>query len=69
MRALSGYTWGADKQAFIDIYRALMRSAIDYGCFVYGAAAKTHLNKIDRIQSKALRLSIGAMRSMPSNAV
>ena len=46
-----------------------MRSAIDYGCFVYGAAAKTHLNKIDRMQSKALRLSIGAMSSTPSNAV
>lgn len=38
---MAGYDWGDDKQSLIDIYRAIMRSTIDYGCIVYGAAAKT----------------------------
>ena len=69
LRAVAGCNWGADKQAFIDMYRSMMRSTIDYGCIVYGAAAKTSLLKMDRIQYKALRLCIGAIKSSPINAV
>ena len=46
-----------------------MRSAIDYGCMVYGAAAKTYLNKIDRAINKALRICAGVMRSSPINTI
>ena len=53
----------------IYIYRALMRSAIDYGCLVYGAAAKMHLNKIDRAINKALRICTGTMRTSPIKAL
>lgn len=53
--------------ALIDTYKELIRSAIDYGCSVYGAAAKSHLNKNARTQNKALSLCIGAIRSTPSN--
>ena len=38
LQAVAGCNWGADKQALIDIYRSIMRSTIDYGCIVYGAA-------------------------------
>ena len=69
MRAIVGKDWGADKPSLIYIYRALMRSAIDYGCMLYGAAAKTHLNKIDRAINKALRMCAGVMRSSPINAI
>lgn len=51
------------------IYRALMRSTIDYGCFVYGAAAKTHLVKMDRVINKALRICSGVMRTTPTKAM
>jgi len=53
----------------IDIYRACMRSSIDYGCIIYGAAAKTSLKKIDRLQYRALRVCIGAIKSTPTNAI
>ncbi len=69
MRALVGKDWGANKQSLMYIYRALMRSTIDYGCFVYGAAAKTHLMKIDRVINKALRICSGAMKSTPTKAI
>ena len=38
------------------IYQALIKSFLDYGCLVYGSAAKSALQRLDRIQSKALRL-------------
>ena len=46
-----------------------MRSKIDYGCFVYGAAAKTYLNKLDRVQNKAFRICTGAIRTTPCEAL
>ncbi len=33
----------------------------------YGAAAKSVLGKVDRIQFRALRLSIGAIKTTPTN--
>lgn len=57
MRSVLGYDWGADKQSLLDIYWAVIRSCIDYECMVYGAAAKSVLEKLDRIQFRALRLS------------
>ena len=35
MRSLSGQTWGSSKTTQLMIYRALIRSRIDYGCIVY----------------------------------
>ncbi len=49
----------------LDIYRTLIRSCIDFGCMVYGAAAKSVLEKVDRIQFRALRLSIRAIKTTP----
>lgn len=52
MRMVTGQSWGADRQSLINIYKALMRSNIDYGCIVYSAACKTSLKKIERMQFK-----------------
>lgn len=46
-----------------------MRATIDYGCIVYGAAAKTSLEKVDRLQYRAPRVCIRAIKSTPINAV
>lgn len=68
MRAVVGQDWGADKQA-------LMRQTIDYGCFVYGSAAKTHLKikKTDRVIISPKHLVqhfiAGEMRSTPTKAI
>jgi hypothetical protein len=42
---------------------------MDYGCVVYQTASKTQLNKLDCVQSLALRLCLGALRQSPSEAV
>ena len=42
-----------------------MRAIFDYACMVYEVAAKIHLEKLDRIQSRALRLCLGAAKTTP----
>ena len=39
-----GHTdWGADQKTLLCLYRALVRSKLDYGCIVYGAASNNIL--------------------------
>ena len=69
IRNLAGCDWGAERETMLTIYRALIRSAIDYGSFVYGSAAKSTLDKIDVVQAKALRICCGAFRTTPFPAL
>ena len=45
-----GHTdWGADHKTLLCLYQALVRSKLDYGCIVYGAASNNILKKLDPI--------------------
>ena len=52
----------ADYTTLKKLYTALIRPKIDYGSFLYGQAAKTHLNKVDSIQKSALKIALGALK-------
>ncbi len=52
---LSGTDWGASRNGLRNIYVALIRSVLDYGCFIYGRASKSVLKK-KVIQAQALRV-------------
>jgi len=69
MRSLFGCDWGADRETMILIYQAMIRSSFDYGCFVWGSAAKSSLGKLDVLQARALRLCCGAYRTSPVSAL
>ena len=69
MRCLRGVDWGANRAALRTIYTGLIRSVIDYGCFIYGSAASSHLMKLDVVQYKALRLCYGAFKTTPVAAI
>ncbi|CAH0407707.1 unnamed protein product [Chilo suppressalis] len=69
LRCLSGVWWGAHSQSLKLVYNALIRSVLDYGSFLLEPAISTALIKLDNIQSKALRIITGAMRSSPINAL
>lgn len=69
MRCLAGLAWGADREVLLHIYRALLRATLDYGCMVFDIAAKSHLQKLDRMQYRALRLCLGAVNTTPINAL
>lgn len=51
------------------IFQAMIRSVLDYGCFVYGSASKSVLDRLDVLQARALRLCCGAFRTSPVPAL
>lgn len=69
LRSLSGSDWGAERDTLLLIYRAMIRSILDYGCVVFGSAAKSLLCNSDRVQAKALRVCCGAFRTTPIPAL
>lgn len=66
LRALNGTSWGADPNISLLFYRSLIRSILDYGSIFYGNAAKCHLQKIELLKNKCLRLCGGYLRSTPT---
>ena len=57
--------WGADRQTLLKLYRALVRSQLDYGSFIYTSARKTYIKKPDPIHHEGLRLVLGAFKTSP----
>ena len=51
------------------LYRASIRSKLDYGCIVYGAASNNILKKVDPIHHQGLRIALGAFRTSPVASV
>lgn len=65
LQCLSHTDWGSDRVTLLKLYRALVRSKIDYGCMIYGSASERVLNSLQPVQNKAIRLATGAFRSSP----
>ena len=62
MKSFHGLAWGANNKTLLTIYKSLLRSRIDYGCFILEDACKTNLKKLDTLQYKALCIVLGAPR-------
>ncbi|XP_059061881.1 uncharacterized protein LOC131854757 [Achroia grisella] len=69
LRCLSGVWWGAHPYSLKLVYNAIIRSILDYGTFLLDPSNGAGLRKLDAIQSKALRIITGAMKSSPVNAL
>lgn len=69
LKVLAGASWGLHPKHLRRLYIALIRSRIDYGCFFYDSAAKTHLLKLDRVQNIAMRVIGGFIRTTPIHAM
>ena len=65
IKCLAHFRWGADRTTLLTIYRALVRSQMDYGCQVYSSASETSLRMLDTIHHLGISLSIGAFRTTP----
>ena len=62
LRSVSHQKWGADRLTTLRLYRALIRSKLDYGCMIYGTAKDGLLGSLDPVHNAALRLCTGAFR-------
>ena len=65
LRSLTSLKWGADQCVMLHVYRLVLRPKIDYGCIIYGSASTALLNRVESLQSEALRITSGAFRSSP----
>ena len=65
LRVVAHTDWGADKSTLLKLYKSLVRSKLDYGCFIYGSARKSYLRCLDSIHHLGLRLALGALRTSP----
>ncbi|GFR64126.1 Pol-like protein [Elysia marginata] len=65
LRVVGHTDWGADKNTLLKLYRALIRSKLDYGSIVYGSAKNHILKQLDPIHHQGLRIALGAFRTSP----
>jgi len=65
LKCLSHTDWGADRAVLLQLYRAIIRSKLDYGCVVYGSASQSTLKLLDPVHHAAIRYITGAFRSSP----
>jgi len=61
LRSLTGTDWGASRETLLTLYRALIRSKLDYGCEAINTAVKTVTKQFDAIQYQALKIATGAL--------
>jgi len=65
IKVVSHQNWGGDQQTLLNLYRATIRSKLDYGSFIYGSARTTYINMLNPVVNQALRLCLGAFRTSP----
>lgn len=65
LKTLRHHKWGAQRETIIQIYQALIRSKLDYGCIIFGNAKPSYLKTLEPIQNAAIRLATGAFRTSP----
>jgi ribonuclease HI len=64
-KVLSGSGWGVHPIHLRHLYIAVVRSRIDYACFLYGNSSDSLLAKLDRLQNICLRIIGGFIKSTP----
>ncbi|PNF30200.1 hypothetical protein B7P43_G08428 [Cryptotermes secundus] len=61
--------WGADPVILIRLYKALIRSRMEYGAFLFHKLKKKQAQKLEKIQYRAIRGALGYRSSTPTNVM
>ena len=69
MRAISGTSWGANRELLISFYQSYIRSKLTYGAAATSSACQTRKNTLEKIQNAALRVALGARKTSPIAAL
>ena len=62
LRAISGSSWGASRSSLLQVYRATIRSVLDYGCEAVDLGNERIKSVYETIQTQALAICCGSMR-------
>ena len=65
LRTVSSQNWGAEQETLLQMYRMIVRTKIDYGCIVYGAATRVWLISLEVVANETLRICTGALKTPP----
>ena len=65
----SNRQWGADRKTLLMLYRTLVRSRLDYGAIVFGAANPFLLRCLDTVHNDSLLIATGAFKSSPTDSL
>jgi len=68
LRVVAHTSWEADQHTLLHLYRSLVCSKLDYGSVVY-TARESYLRVLDPIQNHALRLCLGAFRTLSASSM
>ncbi|RUA04271.1 MAG: hypothetical protein DSY43_06760, partial [Gammaproteobacteria bacterium] len=69
IRATMGTDWGADQNTALQIYKALIRSKLEYGCQAFHSLSPTLDKKLTSIQYKALKIATGTTSGTSLNSL
>lgn len=69
LKCVSRTSYGADRKTLLNLYRSLIRSKMDYACFVYDAASDSAKRCLDTVHHCAIRVATGAFRTTPTSSL
>ena len=69
MRAISGTSWGANRELLLNFYKMYVRSKICYAATATASACQSRKETLEKIQNAALRVALGARKSTPINSL
>ena len=69
VRVVAHLKWRGDRDTLLMLYRAIVRSKLDYGCIVFGTTSNTNLRQLDSIHNSGLRLALGAFCTSPISSL
>jgi ribonuclease HI len=69
IRSIAGVSWGAHPSCMLILYKGLVGSVLEYGSICYSGMSKTNFLKLERLQYRGIRISLGLMQSTPNNSL
>ncbi|KAL6420987.1 hypothetical protein ACFW04_014033 [Cataglyphis niger] len=69
LKCLRGVWWGVNPNLLLSIYKSLVRGSMEYSFLYIRINNCTQLEKLEKIQRKALRLCLGLRQSIPFNVI
>ena len=69
LKCVARTSYGADRSTLLLLYRSVIRSKLDYACFVYDCASESNKRLLDTVHHAALRVATGAFRTSPKHSL
>ena len=69
LKCVARTSYGADRKTLLLLYRSIVRSKLDYACFVYDGASESSKSSLDSVHHAALRVATGAFRTSPKSSL